>query len=107
MKRLLMIFLYNIFNLKFRIFYKDYYERRKYMEKKVIDIEVKEVPTAKDETNGLKKVVEFIKRHGKMIAVSVLTFFLGFFLGKKSSTSDSDVYYLEEIDVQDNMTDEE
>ena len=77
------------------------------MEKKVIDIEVKEVPTAKDKIGGLKKVVEFVKKYGKFILASVLAFFLGFFLGKKSSTSDSDVYYLEEIDVQDNMTDEE
>ena len=77
------------------------------MEKKVIDIEVKEVPTAEDKIGGLKKVVEFVKKYGKLILASVLAFFLGFFLGKKSSTSDSDVYYLEEIDVQDNMTDEE
>ena len=77
------------------------------MEKKVIDIEAKEVPTAEDKTNGLKKVGGFISRYWKLILAAIGTFFLGFFLGKKSSTSDSDVYYLEEIDVQDNMTDEE
>ena len=78
------------------------------MEKKVNIIdEVKEASIVTNKTNGLKKVVEFIKQQWRIILASVLAFFLGFFLGKKSSTSDSDVYYLEEIDVQDNMTDEE